>query len=283
MKYKIFYDTETTGLDLLEDRVIELGVLVTDADLNVVEKKRWRFNPEGKKINIEAISVHGIKDNDLLNEPLFKDSYREVLDIFFRYNPYSLTMHNGDYDTSMLSREFSLLMERHNIDINDYIKQTYPDFIPEKNRKYSFDEASNIYTYTGKTIVESDVSTHSVIDYFPTEDTMMLSAYMTSLGLNSSKSLRLDNLANILGVDLSRRQQRHDALVDTEITYECYKKLKENYLKDLDFIDMVRHSFGMNVKPITETIKDEDRLDKNIAEKMIDLSKINKIENKLGM
>ena len=66
----VFFDVETTGLDIAKDRIIELCMvkLMPDGD-----KKVWkaRFNPEGVKSSEGALGKHGITDEELLDEDTF--------------------------------------------------------------------------------------------------------------------------------------------------------------------------------------------------------------------
>lgn len=61
----LFLDVESTGIDPMEDRIIELGVTVLNPDWSVTSRG-WatRFNP-GIPIPQEATDVHGITDDDV--------------------------------------------------------------------------------------------------------------------------------------------------------------------------------------------------------------------------
>ncbi len=65
----IVFDVETTGLDLVHDRIIELAALKIFPDGRQEEKCK-RFNPL-IPIPKEASDVHGITDDDVKNEPPF--------------------------------------------------------------------------------------------------------------------------------------------------------------------------------------------------------------------
>ena len=38
MSNKIFFDTETTGVDAFNDRIVEIAIVKTDDDLNVIDE-----------------------------------------------------------------------------------------------------------------------------------------------------------------------------------------------------------------------------------------------------
>ena len=60
----VVFDLESTGLNITEDRIIELSYVKVFPD-GREESNTYRFNPE-KTIPQQAINVHGIT-NDMLN------------------------------------------------------------------------------------------------------------------------------------------------------------------------------------------------------------------------
>lgn len=66
----IFFDLETTGVDTSRDRIVEISMVKVDVDGSKQVKTR-RINPE-MHIPEEASAVHGIYDEDVANEPTFK-------------------------------------------------------------------------------------------------------------------------------------------------------------------------------------------------------------------
>lgn len=65
----IFFDIESTGLDPMNDRIVELAAIKLHPD-GTTEEKCKRFNPL-MKIPKEATDVHGITDEDVKDEPPF--------------------------------------------------------------------------------------------------------------------------------------------------------------------------------------------------------------------
>ena len=66
----IFFDLETTGVDTAHDRIVEISMVKVGVDGQKQVKTR-RINPE-MPIPAEATAVHGITDEDVKNEPTFK-------------------------------------------------------------------------------------------------------------------------------------------------------------------------------------------------------------------
>lgn len=72
----VFLDLETTGLRIGTDRIIELAVIRLAPNGDVTEKVR-RFNPE-MPIPPEATAVHGIRNEDVVDEPPFPARARSL-------------------------------------------------------------------------------------------------------------------------------------------------------------------------------------------------------------
>ena len=99
----IFFDLETTGVNLLTDRIVELSVLKVFPDGNREVRSR-RLNPE-MHIPEEASAVHGIYDADVANEPTFR---RIAKNLFIFFEGCDLGGYNIlKFDIPMLTREFS--------------------------------------------------------------------------------------------------------------------------------------------------------------------------------
>lgn len=97
-----FVDLETTGLNLSRDRIVELAVLRISPGGDVLERVR-RFNP-GMTIPPEASAVHGIRDEDVADEPTFPRVARSLADLL---DPCDLGGFNiRRFDLPMLVAEF---------------------------------------------------------------------------------------------------------------------------------------------------------------------------------
>ena len=99
----VFFDLEATGVNILNDRIVEISVVKIFPD-GRREVKTRRINPE-MHIPEEASGVDGIYDRDVENEPTFRAISRN----FFIYledcdlGGYNITK----FDIPMLTREFS--------------------------------------------------------------------------------------------------------------------------------------------------------------------------------
>jgi len=67
----VFFDLETTGTNIVSDRIVEIAYLKIFPNGNE-ESKRYLVNPE-MPIPQEVTAIHGISDEDVKNEPVFKE------------------------------------------------------------------------------------------------------------------------------------------------------------------------------------------------------------------
>ncbi len=66
----VFFDLETTGVDTSKDRIVEISMIKVMPDGSKDVRTR-RVNPE-MHIPEEATDIHGISDEDVKNEPTFR-------------------------------------------------------------------------------------------------------------------------------------------------------------------------------------------------------------------
>ncbi|GAA0872055.1 3'-5' exonuclease [Gangjinia marincola] len=74
-----FFDLETTGTNIAKDRIVEISVLKVFPNGNK-ESNTWRVNPE-MPIPPQTTAVHGISNEDVKDEPTFKELAPKVVDM----------------------------------------------------------------------------------------------------------------------------------------------------------------------------------------------------------
>ncbi len=72
----VFFDLETTGVNIAKDRIVEIAILKVHPNGNK-ESKTWLVNPE-IEIPKEASDIHGITNEQVVAEPTFKELAVEV-------------------------------------------------------------------------------------------------------------------------------------------------------------------------------------------------------------
>lgn len=72
----IFFDLETTGINIAKDRIVEISILKVFPNGNK-ESKTWLVNPE-MEIPAEVVAIHGITNEKVVTEPTFNELAEEV-------------------------------------------------------------------------------------------------------------------------------------------------------------------------------------------------------------
>lgn len=104
----VFFDLETTGLNVGKDRIVEISLLKIFPDGNQ-ETKTFLINP-GVHIPKECSEIHGIYDSDVADKPHFQDLADEI-DFFIQDS--DLAGYNSNkFDLPLLVEEFLRIGKR---------------------------------------------------------------------------------------------------------------------------------------------------------------------------
>lgn len=97
----VFFDLETTGVNAIHDRIVEISYIKVFPDGNE-ESKTLRINPE-RHIPEQSSAIHGIYDEDVKDCPTFKQVAGDIAAIFVNSD---IAGFNSNYfDVPMLVEE----------------------------------------------------------------------------------------------------------------------------------------------------------------------------------
>jgi DNA polymerase-3 subunit epsilon len=98
----VFFDLETTGVDVVKDRIVEICLLKIHPN-GEEETHTWLVNPE-RNIPDEVIKVHGITNEAVADKPIFKELAKRVYDLV---KDADLAGYNSNkFDIPVLAEEF---------------------------------------------------------------------------------------------------------------------------------------------------------------------------------
>ncbi len=103
---EIIFDTETTGLDAREDRIIEIGAVELVNRFPTGGTFHVYINPQGRQVHPDALAVHGISNERLANEPTFPEIVERFLEFF---DGARLIAHNANFDMGFINAELARL------------------------------------------------------------------------------------------------------------------------------------------------------------------------------
>lgn len=98
----VFFDLETTGIDIVRDRIIEISYVKVYPN---GKEETWtkRVNP-GRPIPAESTAIHGITDEDVKDCPLFKEIAKSLAS---QIKGCDLAGYNSNrFDIPLLAEEF---------------------------------------------------------------------------------------------------------------------------------------------------------------------------------
>lgn len=100
----VFFDIESTGLNVIRDRIVQIALIKYFADGRDPQELEMLINP-GIPISQEAMDVHGITPDKLRNKPGFKDVAQQLYDFIGNAD---LAGYNSDrFDVPMLMEELA--------------------------------------------------------------------------------------------------------------------------------------------------------------------------------
>ena len=109
-KKYIILDTETTGLEVLQGhRIIEIGAVLMNDRKKSEEHFHTYLNPS-RLIDEEASKVHGIMNEDLIDQPSFDEIAEEFLEFV---DGSILVIHNAAFDIGFLNNELKLASSKY--------------------------------------------------------------------------------------------------------------------------------------------------------------------------
>ena len=100
---KLILDTETTGLDFENDKIIEIGIVELRENILTQNYFHEYINPE-KDISLSAQKVHGISNEFLMDKPKFNNIAQKFID-FIKDD--AIVIHNAEFDTNFINKELN--------------------------------------------------------------------------------------------------------------------------------------------------------------------------------
>lgn len=99
----VFFDLEATGLNIVQDRIVQIAMVKLFADGRPNEELEMKINPT-IPVGEEAAAIHGLTNEDLKDEPTFAEVAQKLFDFI---GTADLGGYNSNrYDVPLLQEEF---------------------------------------------------------------------------------------------------------------------------------------------------------------------------------
>lgn len=132
---EIVLDTETTGLSIEKDRIVEIACIELDDHLPTKNLFHTFLNPEGVRVSEDAFEIHGYSNEFLNDKPKFKEI---AMDFIQFIEGKKIIIHNADFDLNFLNKELRSL----NLEIIN--KQNVIDSLTLAREKFPGATAKNL-------------------------------------------------------------------------------------------------------------------------------------------
>ncbi len=142
----VFFDLETTGTNISHDRIVEISIVKVMPDGTEVVKTR-RVNPE-MPIPAEATAIHHITDEDVRNEPTFRQIAKSLAQLFVGCD--IAGFNSNRFDIPLLDQEF----QRADVDF-DFSKARFIDVQTIFHKKEPRTLVAAYRFYCGKDLEEA--------------------------------------------------------------------------------------------------------------------------------
>ncbi len=178
----IFFDIESTGLNVIRDRIIQLAMIRYHQDGAPPEERTYLINP-GIPISEEAIAVHGIRPEDVAQQPSFKEVAREIFDFI---GDADLAGYNSNrFDIPVLMEEFARVGidfdtdQRRTIDVQRIFYKMEPrtlaaayQFYCQKTLENAHDAMEDVRTTVA--VLDGQLRKYENVDFIPEEGESLL-------------------------------------------------------------------------------------------------------------
>lgn len=182
----IFFDLETTGTNIMRDRIVEFSYVKVYPDGHDESKSR-RLNPE-MPIPPESTAVHHISDEDVKDAPTFRQVSKALLDIF---EGCDIAGYNSNkFDVPLLMEEFNRvglkfdLTDRKFIDVQTIFHKMEQRTLVAAYRFYCGKELDNAHSAEADTRATYEVLLGQLAKYPDLENDITKLAEFSKTGKN---------------------------------------------------------------------------------------------------
>ena len=155
----VFFDLETTGINITKDRIVEISLLKVHPN-GKEEIKSRRINPE-MPIPSLAIAIHGITDDDVKDCPTFKQVAKSLADMLEGCD--LAGFNSSRFDVPMLSEEFLRagvdfdMSKRKFVDVQIIFHKKEPRTLEAAYKFYCDKELENAHSAEADTVATYEV------------------------------------------------------------------------------------------------------------------------------
>ncbi|MAW21032.1 MAG: DNA polymerase III subunit epsilon [Flavobacteriales bacterium] len=180
----VFFDLETTGLQISKDRIVEISILKVFPNGNK-ESKTWLVNPT-IPIPPETTEIHGISNEKVANEPTFQHLAEEISELIKNCD---LGGYNSNkFDIPLLAEEFLRsgidfnMKNRKSIDVQNIFHKMEKRTLVAAYKFYCNKDLTNAHSAEADTIATYEVLLSQLKKYNELENNTRFLAEFSQVG-----------------------------------------------------------------------------------------------------
>ena len=257
----VFFDIESTGLNVMQDRIIQIALIKIHAEDKPPTELELMVNP-GIPISAEAMAVHGITPDDLRDKPSFEGVAEQVYNFI---GDADLAGYNSDrFDMPMLSEElarygFELNLDsRRNIDVQKIFYKMEPRTLKAAYKKFCGEDLVDAHDALADVratvnVLAGQLKAYHGVDYVDGD------GFVTKAPIKNDMGALHEFLVDHRVVDYTQRLRR-DANGDILFNFGKYnkQKVKDVFRRDKNYYHWIlQKDFSSQVKKfVTEIMKE---------------------------
>ncbi|MEL6123714.1 MAG: 3'-5' exonuclease [Bacteroidota bacterium] len=256
----VFFDIESTGLNVLQDRIVQIALIKHFADGRAPVELELLIDPE-MPISREAMEVHRITPEMLKGKPTFKDVADQIKDFI---GDADMGGYNSDrFDLPMLSEELARcghdleLEKRRTIDVQKIYYKMEPRTLKAAYKKFCDGDLSDAHDALADVratvdVLAGQIKTYAGVDY---EDG---DGFITKAPIKNDMAALHDFIKDPSRVDFTNRLKR-DYKGNVIFNFGKYsgQKVEEVFTRDRNYYSWIQQKdFSTQVKRITREIMD---------------------------
>lgn len=264
----IFFDLEATGLNLVNDKIIEIFMLKVNPD-GTTETYEQLFNPQ-ITIPDEVINITGITNEMVKDKPLFKEKAQEIADFIddadfagFNSNKFDIPLLAEELLNAGIDIDFS---SRNSVDVMVLFHRLEPRNLAAAYRFYCNREIENAHTAKADAIATYEILLAMLDKYLENEN----------LADNDENNLIFDNNIKSLS-EISKYHKTADLaghILINEDGKEIFNfgKYKGKYVEEIFTIEpqyydwIMKSQFPQYTKKIVDKIWQRVKANNNTTE-----------------
>lgn len=180
----VFFDLETTGVQIASDRIVEMSILKIFPNGNK-EEKTWLVNPTIPIPN-EVVLIHGITNEKIAKEPSFQDLANEIYELI---KDSDLAGYNSNkFDIPLLAEEFLRagidfnMQNRKSIDVQNIFHKLEKRTLEAAYKFYCSKNLNNAHSAAADTKATYEVLLAQLEKYTDLEDNVNFLSKYSQIG-----------------------------------------------------------------------------------------------------